>query len=96
MTIKVLSNRLAKELEIDPDIIEKVVRTEFKMIREEMASSNWLPVKLQYLGKFAVKPNRMKHVEAYERYKQERIHSEDNTNVPPTGDGEGTLVEGSV
>lgn len=96
MTVKVLAENIAKETGLDPDIVEKVIRSEFKLVRDEIRSGDWNPVKLQYLGKFAVKPNRMKYVEEYERNQQERIHSEGNTKVPPAIDGEGTLVEDSV
>ena len=61
MTIKVLAKKLEKDLGMDAEVIEKVIRAEFKIVKDEMSTGDWNPVKLQYLGKFAVKPNREKY-----------------------------------
>ena len=96
MTVKVLAEELSNELGLDAELIERVIKSEFKLVRDEMRSGDWNGVKLQYLGKFAVKPNRMKYVIKYEHSQQERVHNEGNTKVPPAIDGEGSLVENSV
>lgn len=69
MNIKGISKELSEELGIDPSLIEKVGMSEFKLVRESIVGNEWPCVYLQELGKFAVKPNRIRSIEEYERNK---------------------------
>ena len=96
MTIKVLSKELSDELGIDKDLIEKIVRSEFKLLKDTISDGEWESVKLQYLGKFVVKPTRRKYAEEYVNYKQQGVHPKGDSTIPPSVDGEGLLVEDSL
>jgi nucleoid DNA-binding protein len=96
MTAEVLSKELSKKLGIDADIIEKVIRSEFKLIRDTMKESDWEGVKLQYLGKFVVKENKKKYARQDELHKRQRIHTEGETSLSSTINGERDLVERTV
>lgn len=53
-------NKISAELDIHPDIVEKAVRAQFEYVKNTMESGEMRSVQLQYLGKFAVKPMRLK------------------------------------
>lgn len=53
---------IAKKLEIDEDVVNKVVRSQFKFVKDVMESGNMDSIHLSYFGKIAVKPNRLTHM----------------------------------
>lgn len=57
-----LIDKVAAELNIDPDIVEKAVRSQFKFVKDVMESGNMRSVMLPYFGKFAVKEGRLNNL----------------------------------
>lgn len=55
-------NKLAVEFNLDSEIIEKIVRSEFEFVMNTMEEGNFESVHLHKLGKYAVKPNRLKQL----------------------------------
>jgi len=55
-------NQVAKKLGIDEEIVNKVVRSQFKFVKDVMESGEMNSVHLSYFGKFAVKPNRLDYL----------------------------------
>lgn len=55
--------KLAVELNIDDlELLEKVVRSQFKFVKDVIESGEQESVHLTYFGKFAIKPNRLKYL----------------------------------
>lgn len=52
-------NKLALKYNMDSDLLERIVRSEFKFIADTMSEGNYESVHLQYFGKVAVKPKRL-------------------------------------
>lgn len=48
--------KIAGKLEINEEIVEKAVRSQFKFVVETMQEGEYESVHLHYFGKFAVKP----------------------------------------
>lgn len=57
-----LIDKVAAELNLDPELVEKVVRSQFKFVKDVMESGNMQSVMLPYFGKFAVKESRLKYL----------------------------------
>lgn len=53
---------LAKELDMNVDTIEKIVRSEFEFVKETMESGKMESVLLHHFGRFQVKPGRLKYL----------------------------------
>lgn len=53
---------IAKKLEIDEEVVNKVVRSQFKFVKDVMESGNMDSIHLSYFGKIAVKPNRLTYL----------------------------------
>lgn len=56
-------NRISAEMDIHPDIVEKAIRAQFEFVKNTMESGEMRSIQLQYFGKFAVKPLRLKVLE---------------------------------
>lgn len=58
---------ISEELNVPERVVEKVVMSQFKTVRDTISSATkgedetFKNVYLQYLGKFAAKPGRLKH-----------------------------------
>lgn len=65
MLEKVIS-RIALEKNLDYEIVEKVIRSQFKFVADTMSKGEYKSIHLHHLGKFAVKPNRLKQFKEYE------------------------------
>lgn len=61
-------NYLSTKYNLDREIVEKAVRTQFKFVKDTMEQGELDSVHLQSFGKFAIKPGRMKYLleEGYE------------------------------
>lgn len=55
-------NKVAKQLNIDEEIVNKVVRSQFKFVKDVIESGEMQSIHLAYFGKFAIKPNRLKYL----------------------------------
>lgn len=49
--------RLAAKYNLDEEVVEKMVRSEFNFVANTMQQGEYQSVMLHHLGKFAVKPN---------------------------------------
>lgn len=58
---KVIS-MLSARFNLDPEIIEKVIRSEFDFVSTTMEVGNYESIHLHHLGKFAVKPKRLEQI----------------------------------
>lgn len=54
--------RIAGKLNIDEEIVEKAIRSQFKFSAETIQEGEFQSVHLHYLGKFGVKPNSLKRI----------------------------------
>ena len=61
MNLKVLAKELSKELGEDPELIEKVGKAEFKLVRETIQSGKLDSVYLKFIGRWGIKPQRLEH-----------------------------------
>lgn len=55
-----LIKEISGKLDIDEEVVEKVVRSQFRFVRDVMEAGEKDSVMIHYFGKFAVKPNRFK------------------------------------
>lgn len=63
-----LISTIADKLDLDEGLVEKVVRSQFKFTKDVIESGNMESVHLAYLGKFAIKPNRLDYLpEGFEK-----------------------------
>lgn len=53
---------VSTRLNIDEEIVEKVIRSQFKFVKDVIESGNKESIHLAYLGKFAIKPNRLDYL----------------------------------
>jgi hypothetical protein len=58
---RVQANLKAKGIEVEIRVIEKCFRHQFKFTRKIIETGDWYAVRLQYLGIFGVKTNRVKY-----------------------------------
>lgn len=61
---------LAAKYNVDSEIVERVIRSEFEFVKETMEMGEFQSVRLQYFGCFATKPNRMLKLTDYEAWKK--------------------------
>lgn len=59
--------KIAREQNLDEDVIEKAVRAQFKFVVEAMQQGEYDSVHLHFLGKFAVKPGTLKRINDKQR-----------------------------
>jgi nucleoid DNA-binding protein len=62
--------KLAADFKLDSEIIEKIIRSEFKFVADTMSEGNFESVHLHYFGKIAAKPNRVLKFKDYESWKK--------------------------
>lgn len=60
---------LAKEFDLPAEVIRKICESQFEFTKEMIQTGDDLPIRLQYLGKFEVKPGRRETV----RKRRQRI-----------------------
>lgn len=63
-----LIKKLAGKFNIDEEIVEKIIRSEFKFTAETIQEGEFQSVHLHYFGKFGVKPNAIKRLEQLNSY----------------------------
>lgn len=54
--------KVAQQLNMDEELVEKVVRSQFKFTKDVIESGEMKSVHLAYLGKFGIKPNRLDYL----------------------------------
>ena len=59
---KEIINAISAEFNVPPHIVEKIVKSQFRYVAQVMREKTLEPIRLQYLGVFAVKPNRLKYL----------------------------------
>lgn len=57
---------LAAKYNLDEEVIERVIRSEFEFVRDTMEQGEFQSIRLHHLGCFAVKPKRLETLQ--ERY----------------------------
>ena len=55
--------KLSTIYNIDSEVVEKVVKSQFRFVKDTIEQGELQSVHLHYLGKFAVYPNRIKKLE---------------------------------
>jgi nucleoid DNA-binding protein len=53
---------LAAKYNLDQEVVERLIRSEFEFVANTIESGQFDSVHLHFLGKFAVKPNRLKQL----------------------------------
>ena len=82
---------LAAKYNLDTEIVERVIRSEFEFVKETMEAGEFQSVRLQYLGCFAAKENRVLRLTDFEawkalgksrasKYKSDKLESNEETN----------------
>lgn len=61
---------LAAEFKLDIEIVEKVIRSEFKFVADTMSEGNYESIHLHHFGKIAAKPNRVLKIKDKDAWKQ--------------------------
>ena len=61
MLEKVITD-IAVRNELDWNLVEKIVRSQFKFVADTIEQGEFESVHLHYLGKFAVKPGRLNYL----------------------------------
>ncbi len=59
---KDIIDNLAQEFNLQPHIVEKIVKSQFKYVSKIMREKKLEAVRLHYLGVFAIKPSRLKYL----------------------------------
>lgn len=54
--------KIARKMNLDSEIIERIVRSEFRFVAETMQQGTFESVHLHYWGKYAIKPNAIKRI----------------------------------
>jgi len=57
-----LINPIVIQFDLDPEVIERVIRSQFEFTMNTMEQGNFESVHLHKWGKYAVKPNRVKQI----------------------------------
>ncbi len=68
--------KIAKDFGLPVDVVKKICQSQFEFTKEVIQSGKDEPVRLQYLGKFQVKPGRRETV----RKRRERLKKNRNEN----------------
>lgn len=58
-----LIRKIAIKFNLDEEVVEKMVRSEFNFVANTMQQGEFQSVMLHHLGKFAVKPNAISRLE---------------------------------
>lgn len=82
-----INQEIAKELGISPNLVQKIVRTQFEFVKYVMEKGEFETVRLPYFGKFMVKPYRLQKVNEnygtfYHRRKSNNNKAGTETNTP--------------
>jgi nucleoid DNA-binding protein len=59
---KEIINELSKEFDLQPHIVEKMVKSQFGYVASVMREKKLEPIRLHHLGVFAIKPSRLKYL----------------------------------
>ena len=59
-SVDIIVDRVATLLDVDEEVVLHILREQFDFIKEEIENKNYRTVHLHYLGKFTVKPSRLK------------------------------------
>lgn len=59
----IIVKKLAAKYNLDEEVVEKIIRSQFNFVANTMQVGEFQSVHLHYFGKFACKPNRIKHFE---------------------------------
>lgn len=73
--------KLAAKYELDEDVIEKVIRSQFNFVASTMQEGEFQSVHLHYFGKFAVRPNSIKRATEIKAIKDKRNAEQANSNI---------------
>ena len=57
--MKDIIKQLAKEYDLPPFVIESIVRSEFKFVKDCMETDECVKIRLHHFGVFKVKPKRL-------------------------------------
>jgi len=72
---KIIIQILATKYNLPLKIVEDIVSSQFKFVDKIMRKGNFDGVRLPYLGKFSVNPNRVKHITKRANAKANKIHT---------------------
>lgn len=78
---------IAKELGISPNLVLKIVKSQFEFVKVTMEKGEFETVRLPYLGKFHVKPYRLQKINeiygiVYHRRKSSNNQAGTPSNIP--------------
>lgn len=73
-SIDIIAERVAILLDVDEEVVLKVLREQFDFVREEIENKNYRTIHLHYLGKFTVKPSRLKWLKEH-GYDEHNLHT---------------------
>ena len=59
---KDIKDKLAEQFNMQPHIVERIVKSQFKYVSKIMRDKKLEAVRLHYLGVFAIKPSRLKYL----------------------------------
>lgn len=57
-----LVSKVAASLNLDEELVNKIVRSQFKFVKDVMESGNEQSVHMPYFGKMAIKPRRLDYL----------------------------------
>ena len=57
---------LAKKYAVSEHVVERIVRSQFKLVLDVMQEQKYETIRLHYLGAFGVKPGRLKQLQKNE------------------------------
>lgn len=80
-----LVREISKELNIDSEVVEKVIRSQWELIRATIKEGNFLSIRIKYLGLFGIKNFRCKYEKSMIEYhvpKEEITRHVDPRNRP--------------
>lgn len=61
MTDKIIAI-LSDKYKLDPEVIERIIRSEFQFVHDTMEQGNFESIRLHHWGVYGVKPNRLKQL----------------------------------
>lgn len=57
-----ITQEIAKELGISPNLVQKIVKSQFEFVRKTMEKGEFETIRLAFFGKWMVKPYRLQKV----------------------------------
>ncbi len=60
--VEIIYNKLANKFDLDPEIIERVTRSQFDFTANTIEQGEFQSIRLHYFGVFGVKPLRLKQL----------------------------------